>query len=104
MLSNNGKFMVYASPFSTRNGRLKTVGRAVVRIAERLGAEVEIAQRRGVLSIFVYFKNGGKEKIPVYCDWGKKWNEDDIHHSIWSVIYALSFHPGYSVLQTIRGR
>jgi len=38
MLSDKGKFMVYASPFSTRNGRLKTVGRSVVRIAESLGA------------------------------------------------------------------
>jgi len=102
MISHNGKFMVYASPFSKRNERLKTVGRAVVRIAERLGADVEIAQKRDVLSIFVYYKNGGKEKIPVYCDWGKNWKEDDVYHAIKSVVYALSFNPEYSVLQKIR--
>lgn len=102
MLSNNGKFMVYTSPFSTRNGRLETVGRAVVKIAERLEADIEITQRRDVLSIFVYYENGGEEKIPVYCDWGKNWNEDDIYHAIRSVVYTLSFHPEYSVLQKIR--
>jgi len=91
MLSDNGKFLVYASPFSARNERLKTVGKAVVRIAERLGADVEITQRRDVLSIFVYYKNGGKEKIPVYCDWGKNWNEDDVYHAIKSVVYLFPF-------------
>ncbi len=104
MLSDKGKFIVYASPFSTRNGRLKTVGRSVVRIAQSLGTDAEITQTSGVLSIFVYYENGGKEKIPVYCDWGKNWNEDDIHHSIWSAVYALSFHPEYPIPQTIRGR
>lgn len=102
MLSHNGKFMVYTSPFSTQRERLKTVVSAVVRIAERLGANIEISQRDNILSIFVYYKNGGKEKIPVYCDWGKKWNEKDVYHAIRSVVYALSLHPEYSFLQTIR--
>jgi len=102
MASDIGKFIVYASAFPRQNDRLKTVGRAAVRIAERLGADIEISQRRDVLSVFVYYRNGGKERIPVYCDWGKNWNEEDVYHSIWSVVYALSFHPEYSVLQTIR--
>ena len=104
MISDNGKFVVYASAFPRRNERLRTVGRAVVRIAEKLGADVEISQKGNVLSVFVYYKNGGKEKIPVYCDWGKKWSEDEVYRSIWSLVYALSFHPEYSVLQTMRGR
>ncbi len=103
MAAPSGKFMVYASAFPGRSDRLKTVGRAVFRIADRLGADIEISQRRNVQSIFVYYRNGGKERIPVYCDWGKNWNEEDVYHSIWSVVYALSFHPEYSVLQTIRG-
>jgi len=102
MLSENGKFLVYAPPSSLRNERLKTISKAVVKIAEKLGAEVEITRRRDVLSIFVFYKNGGEEEIPVYCDWGKNWDEDDIYHSIRSVVYALSFHPRYSVLQKIR--
>ena len=100
MLSS-GKFVIYTSRSSGRRKRLKTIGRAVVRVAERLGADIEVYQRKDVLSIFVYYKNGGEEKIPVYCDWGKNWDEEDVYHAIRSVIYALSFHPKYEVLQTV---
>lgn len=99
-----GKFLVYASRLSAQKGRLKTVGRAVVRVAESLGADIEVYQREDVLSIFVYYKNGVKEKIPVYCDWSKNWSEEEVYHAVKSVIYALSFHPEYTVLQTIRKR
>lgn len=43
MLSHNGRFVVYVSPFSWLNERLKTLSRAVMKIAERLGADVEFA-------------------------------------------------------------
>jgi hypothetical protein len=99
---SRGRFLIYTSRFARRGGRLKTVGHAVVRVAERLGANIEVYQRKDVLSIFVYYKDGGKEEIPVYCDWEKNWNEEDVYHAIRSVIYALSFHPEYAVLQTIR--
>lgn len=84
--------------------RHKTVGRAVVRIAEMLGADIELSQRRNVLSVWVYYKNGGKEEIPLYCDWGKNWNEDDVYYAIRNVVYALSFHPEPAVLQPVRRR
>ena len=103
MLSS-GKFLIYTSRFSRRRERLKTVGRAVVRVAERLGADIEVYQRNDALSVFVYYKNGGKEEIPVYCDWDKNWNEEEVYHAIRNVIYTLSFHPEYTVLQTIRKR
>ena len=104
MPSRNGKFILYASAFSEQNERLTTVGQAVARIAENLGAEIEIVQRMNVLSIFVYYKKGGREEVPVYCDWGKNLSVDDVYYSVWSVVYALSFHPEYTFLQTIRKR
>lgn len=104
IIFSNEKFLIYASRFSRRRDRLKTVGRAVVRVAERLGVNIEVYPRKNILSIFVYYTNGNNEEIPVYCDWGKTLNEEDVYHAIRSVIYALSFHPRYEVLQTIRKR
>jgi hypothetical protein len=104
IIFSSGKFLIYASRFSRRRERLKTVGRAVVRVAERLGVDIEVYSRRNVLSIFVYYMNENNGEIPVYCDWGKTLNEEDVYHSIRSVVYALSFHPKYEVLQTIRKR
>lgn len=104
IIFSNEKFLICASRFSRRKNRLKTVGRAVVRVAERLGVDIEVYSRKNILSIFVYYMNGNNEEIPVYCDWGKTLNEEDVYHAIRSVIYALSFHPRYEVLQTIRKR
>jgi len=103
MLSS-GKFLIYTSRFSRQGERLKTVGRAVIKVAERLRADIEVSQRRDVLSIFVYYKNESKNAVPIYCDWGKSWSEEDVYHAIRSMIYTLSFHPDYTILQTIRKR
>lgn len=104
IIFSSGKFLIYASYFSRRRERLKTVSRAVVRVAERLGVDIEVYPRKNILSIFVYYLNRNNEEIPVYCDWGKTLNEEDVYHAIRSVIYALSLHPKYEVLQTVRKR
>jgi hypothetical protein len=102
--SRNVKFLVYVPRFSRREGRFRTVGHAVVRIAETLGASIEIAQRRDILSVWVYYKNNAKEEIPVYSDWGKNWGEDDVYQVIMNRISGVSFLPGHAVLQVVRGR
>jgi hypothetical protein len=102
--SNNGKLLIYAPRISGRNDRLKTVGRAVVRVAEMLGTDIEISQRRNVLSVWVYYKTDGKEKTPVYFDWGKNWSEDAVFQAITSKLYGLSFSSEHAVLQVIRRR
>jgi len=103
--TGNGKFLIYASSFGKRNERLKIVGSAVARVAENLHFDIEVLSRRRSLSIYVYYKKeGDREEIPVYCDWGKDWKEEDVFHAVKSVMFTLSFHPRYSVLQSMRER
>jgi len=104
MLSaGNGKFLIYASRFQKQNERLKIVGSAVARVAENLQFNIEVLSKKQALSIYVYYKNDmDGEEIPVYCDWGKDWKEEDIYHAVRSVMFTLSFHPRYSILQSMR--
>jgi len=104
MTGGRGKFLVCVPFGPGGNGRLITVGRAVLRVSEKLGVDVETYQKREASSIFVYYKDESREKIPVYSDWGKNWSEEEVYHSMRSVIYALSFHPKHLTLQTIRAR
>jgi hypothetical protein len=39
-----------------------------VKIAEMLGADIEISQRTDVLSVWFYYKNDEKDKVPLYSD------------------------------------
>jgi hypothetical protein len=101
--TENGRFLIYASGFQNRNERLKVVGSAVARVAENLHFDIEVLSKRRSLSIYVYYKNGmDGEEIPVYCDWGKDWKEEDVYHAVKSVMFTLSFHPRYSILQAMR--
>jgi hypothetical protein len=103
--TGNGKFLIYASSFRKQNERLKVVGSAVARVAETLHFNIEVLPKRQSLSIYVYYKNErDEEEIPVYCDWGKDWKEEDIYHAVKSVMFTLSFHPRYSILQAMRER
>jgi len=104
MLSSNGRFLIYASRFSSQRERLRVVGSAVARVARTLKLGIDVAQKAKLLSIYVYYKNDrGGEEIPVYCDWGKDGGEEDIYHAVKSVMFALSFHPEHNLaLQAIR--
>jgi hypothetical protein len=101
MLGNNGKFMIYASNRPSPE-RLKIVGSAVTKIASYLQLTTELSPRRKLLSIYVYYKSNAGDEIPVYCDWGKDWKEEDVYHAITSMMFVLSFHPSHSSLRTIR--
>ncbi|MGD8506368.1 MAG: hypothetical protein PVF15_06855 [Candidatus Bathyarchaeota archaeon] len=92
MAHNGSSFLICVPRGSRQPERFRTVGRAVVRIAEMLGAEIEISQKRHLLSVWVYYKNDGKEWRPVYCDWGKDWRENDVFASIKGEIYPFLPH------------
>ena len=96
MLENNGKFMIYSSDKQNYE-RLKIVGSAVTKVASSLKLETEISPRRKLLSIYVYYKGGAGDEIPVYCDWGKSWKEEDVYRAIRSMMFVLSFHPHHSI-------
>lgn len=102
MLSTSGKFLIYTPNLSNKK-RLQVIGSAVSKIAETLRLEIEIAKKNKLLSTYVYYRGYyDKEEIPIYCDWGKNWNEEEIYDTIRSVMFALSFHPEHTTLQTIR--
>lgn len=103
LASSLGKFLIYAPASSGSRQRLGVVGRAVSRVANRLGLEIEISRTSRVPSPYVFYLNRGVEDVPVYCDFGKDWDEDRIYNSIRSVVYALSFLPEFSILQSVRG-
>lgn len=100
MLSNNGKFLIYTS---NQHERLKIVEPAVARAAETLKLRIEVAETKKQFPIYVYYRSEqSEEKIPVYCDWGKYGNEEDVYRAIKNVMFALSFHPKHSALQAAR--
>jgi len=102
MLSTSGKFLIY-TPSPTNKKRLQIIGSAVSKIAGPLRLEIEIAKKNKLLSTYVYYRGySDKEEIPIYCDWGKSWNEKEIYDTIKSIMFALSFHPKHTILQTIR--
>jgi len=104
IVSNSGKFLIHVPLISgvRARERFRTVGQAAVRIAELLGADIEVSQRRNLLSVWVYYKNGGKEWSPVYFDWGKDWGEKDVFKSIRSEVGRLFAHHESFVLQSAR--
>jgi len=106
MVSSNGTFLVCVPRVSgvRRRERFKTVGGAVVRMAELLGADIEVSQKRDLLSVWVYYKNGEKEWNPVYFDWGKDWSENEVFSSIRSELFSLPSHHNSLVLQSPRIR
>jgi hypothetical protein len=102
MYSSGGKFLIYTSRFSNQGDRLRVVRPAVAKIAKSLSLGVEIAPTKKTLSVYVYYQNDSGEEIPVYCDWGKNWNEEDVYKAIRNMMFVLSFHPGFSGLQNVR--
>ncbi|UCB61004.1 MAG: hypothetical protein JSW72_02825 [Candidatus Bathyarchaeota archaeon] len=101
MLESNGKLTVYASN-RPHMKRLKIVGSAVAKVADSLQLDTELSPKRKLLSIYVYYKSDSGDEIPVYCDWGKSWKEDDIYQAIRNMMFVLSFHPQHSQLRMMR--
>jgi hypothetical protein len=93
--------MIYASDAPSRK-RLKIVGSAVSRIADSLEVETELSGGKKLLSIYVYYRSDAGEEIPVYCDWGKSWEEDEVYQAIRNMMFVLSFHPRHLDLRSIR--
>jgi len=53
-------------------------------------------------AIYVYYKNGDEEPIPIYCDKGGKFGMQEIYKALRNMIFVLSFHPKHSALKRIR--
>jgi hypothetical protein len=98
-----GKLLVYASSFSSHEKRLKPVSVAAERVAGLLKMDVEVKTfRRRFKPIYVYYKQGDEDPIPLYCNNGEKLNAEDVYTTLRKMMFVLSFHPKHSALRHAR--
>jgi len=99
----NGKLLVYASVFAFNGRRLKSVSTIVARVARLLNLDFEVVAFKGNFKpIYVYYKNGEEEPIPLYCDRDGKVKSRGVLSALKSMMFVLSFHPRYSALKRMR--
>ena len=104
MLENsNGMLFVYASAFTCRQKRLKPVSVATEKMARLLKLNFEIKTfRKRFTPIYVYYKNGDEEPIPIYCNNKNQSDIQEIYTALRNMMFVLSFHPRHSALRHIR--
>jgi hypothetical protein len=95
--------MVYASSFSSSEKRLKPVNVATEKMAKLLKMDVELVTfRERIKPIYVYYKEGDEEPIPIYFDKGEKTNAREIYTALRNMMFVLSFRPGHTALRQMR--
>ena len=98
-----GKLLVYASTFVSRKKRLEPVSKATEKMAELLKLSVEVVTFRKRFSpIYIYYKEGEEEPIPIYCDNEERSNIQEICTALKNMMFVLSFHPKHSSLRNMR--
>jgi hypothetical protein len=104
MLENcNGKLFVYASSFASREKRLKPVSVATEKMAKHLKLDFEVKTfRKRFEPIYVYYKNGDDEPVPIYCVGEQQSSIEEICMRLRNMMFVLSFHPKHSALRQIR--
>ena len=101
--STNRKLMVYASSFTSHEKRLESVSMAAEKMAKLLKLSFEVVTfGETIAPIYVYYKDGDEEPIPIYCDKGEKANMQEICTALRNMMFVLSFHPKHSALRQIR--
>jgi hypothetical protein len=101
--NSNGKLLIYASSFAFREKRLKSVSMATGKMAKLLKLNFEVISfGEKIAPIYVYYKNGDEELIPIYCDKGAKANVQEIYTALRNMMFVLSFHPKQSALRHAR--
>jgi hypothetical protein len=101
--SCHGKLLVYASCFASHGNRLRSVSIAVEKTAELLKLDVEVITFNGEFApIYVYYRNGNEEPVPIYCNKGGESDIQQIYKALTNMMFVLSFHPKHSALKQIR--
>jgi hypothetical protein len=104
MLENsNGMLFVYASAFTCRQKRLKPVSVATEKMARllKLNFEIKTFSKR-FTPIYVYYKSGDEEPIPIYCTKNDQSSIREIYTALRNMMFVLSFHPKHSALRHAR--
>lgn len=101
MECSGGKLFVCASSFSQK--RLKPVSAATEKMAKLLKLNFEIKTfRKSFTPIYVYYKSGDEEPIPIYCNSTNQSNVEEVYTALRSMMFVLSFHPKHHALKHIR--
>ena len=100
---SSGKLLVYASRFGSCENRLKPVSEAAERMADllKMGVEVKTFKKK-FKPIFVYYKQGDEEPVPLYCNSGEESNVEDVYVALRNMMFVLSFHPKNLMLRHAR--
>ena len=100
---SSGKLLVYASSFSSCGNRLRPVSEAAEKVAGLLKLGVEVRTfRKKFKPIFVYYKQGDEEPVPLYCNNGEESNVEDVYLALRNMMFVLSFHPKNLMLRHAR--
>ena len=76
---------------------------AAERIASLLGMDKELVTfRERMEQIYVYYKQGDEEPIPIYCDKDGKNCIQDVCIALRNMMFVLSFHPRHTALKMKR--
>lgn len=101
--TTDGKLLVYTSMFTSQEKRLKSVSIAAKKMANLLKLRFEVITFKArMMPIYVYYKNGDEEPIPIYCNKGEKTSMQEIYMTLRNMIFVLSFHPKHSALKNVR--
>lgn len=101
--NSNGKLLIYASNFVSSEERLKPVSVAAQKMAELLKLNFEVVIFGEKLApIYVYYKDGDEEPIPLYCNKGEKVDALEICAALRNMLFVLSFHPRHTTLRRVR--
>ena len=101
--SSSGKLLVYASSFASYGKRLKPVSNAAERMARFLKLSFELRTfRKKFEPIYVYYKGGDEEPVPIYCSNNGQLDIGEICAALRNMMFVLSFHPKHSALKHVR--
>lgn len=82
---------------------MNPISSAAEKMAKLLKMNVEVKTfRKRFTPIYVYYKEGEEEPIPIYCDNGEHSDIQEIYKTLRNMIFVLSFHPKHSALRSIR--
>jgi hypothetical protein len=96
-----GELFVYASSFSQK--RMKPVSMAAEKMARLLKLNFEVKTlRKNFTPIYVYYKTGEEEPIPLYCSNNGQSRMEEVYETLRNMMFVLSFHPKYGALKQVR--
>ncbi len=104
MLSNpEGELLVYASISADNASCLKSISSAAEKTARMLNLNFKMVTfRKKCAAIYVYYKNGDEEPVPLYCAYEGKSDMQKVCRALRSMLFVLSFHPRYPALREVR--